>query len=173
MSSLLQMTKVYLANDHAGFALKSVLIERLRAFGYETEDLGSHSFEAGDDYPDFITPCAKKVAADGAKPGGAQSFGVIIGGSGQGEAMCANRVPGARAALFYGPVRASYALDINGAPSEDGYDIVRIARRHNDANVLSLASRFVKEEEAEEAVRVFLETPFSGDPRHVRRIGKF
>ncbi len=160
------MPKVYLAADHAGFALKHSLAERLRALGYEAEDLGAHALDAQDDYPDFITPCAKKVAEEGA-------FGIIIGGSGQGEAMAANRVAGCRAAVFYGSSHAVGALSEEGDRPEDGYDIVRLARRHNDANILSLGARFVSEEDAERAARIFLETPFSGDARHERRLAKF
>ena len=163
----LKMPKVYLAADHAGFALKHALIEELRTLGYETEDLGAHTLSPEDDYPDFITPCAEKVASDEG------SFGVVIGGSGQGEAMCANRVKGARAAVFYGPRKAVGELEREGSASIDEFDIVRLARAHNDANILSIGSRFVSHEEAVEALELFLSTPFSGSERHVRRIAKY
>jgi len=158
---------VFFASDHAGFALKNALIEHVRTLGYDTEDIGAFSQDPDDDYPDFVTPLAKRVAEE------SESRGVIIGGSGQGEVMCANRIPGIRAAVFYGPRRVTVALDIEGGRSEDGYDAVRLPRRHNDANVLSIGARFVSGNEADEAVRIFLETPFSDSPRHARRLAKF
>lgn len=145
------MSRVYLASDHAGFALKSELVEYLSALGHETDDVGAHALDPDDDYPDFITPCADKVASD------AGSFGIIIGKTGEGEAMCANRVPGVRAAVFY------------GGPSE----ILRLAREHNDANVLSFGAGFITIAEAKDAAKRFLETCFPGDVRHCRRIAKF
>ncbi len=160
------MPDVFIASDHAGFALKGALIERVRALGYRIEDLGALSHDPGDDYPDFITPLARRVAAE------PNTRGIIIGGSGQGEAMAANRVSGVRAAVFYA-LRQAAALDIESRRSEDGYDAVRLSREHNDANVLSLGARFVSEDEAAEAVRIFLNTPFSGAERHRRRLAKF
>ena len=161
------MPKLFIAADHAGFALKNALIEHVRTLGYEIEDLGAHTNEPEDDYPDFMTPLAGHVAAT---PG---SRGIAVGGSGQGEAMCVNRIPGVRAAVFYGPMRVTETLEIEGGRSQDGYDAVRLPRRHNDANVLAIGARFVSGKEAAEAVRIFLETPFSGAPRHKRRIAKF
>ncbi len=158
---------IYFAGDHAGFELKNMLLSHVRTLGYDVEDLGAPAFNAEDDYPDYITPCAMRVAAE---PG---ARGIIIGGSGQGEAMCANRVPGVRAAVFYGPRRVTAALDSEGGRSEDGYDAVRLPRRHNDANVLAIGARFVSGDEADEAVRIFLDTPFSGSSRHARRLAKF
>lgn len=161
------MPKVYFASDHAGFALKHALIEHVRTLGHQVEDMGAFELDHEDDYPDFVTPLAKRVADEfGAR-------GVVIGGSGQGEAMCANRIPGVRAAVFYGPMRVTETLDIEGGRSQDGYDLVRLARRHNDANVLSIGARFVRGEEATEALRIFLQTPFSDSPRHARRLEKF
>jgi ribose 5-phosphate isomerase B len=159
--------KVYFAADHAGYALKTALMEHVRTRGYEVEDMGAFSLDAEDDYPDFMTPLAERVAAD------PDSVGIIVGGSGQGEAMCANRVKGVRAAVFYGPRSVTAALEIEGGHSEDGYDTIRLPRRHNDANVLSIGARFVSGDEADEAVRIFLDTPFSGSPRHARRLAKF
>jgi ribose 5-phosphate isomerase B len=161
------MSKIFIASDHAGFALKNALTSHIRTLGYEIEDLGAFSLDPNDDYPDFVTPLAKRVAAE------PESRGIVVAGSGQGEAMCANRLPGVRAAVFYGPMRVTAALDIEGGHSEDGYDAVRLPRRHNDANVLSIGARFVSGDEADEAVRVFLETPFSGSERHARRLAKF
>ena len=164
--------KVYFASDHAGFTLKNALLEHVRTLGYDAEDLGAHTLNPDDDYPDFITPCAQKVAEENARLAGS-ARGIILGGSGQGEAMCANRVVGIRAAVFYGPRSVTTALDIEGGHSEDGYDAVRLPRRHNDANVLSIGARFVSGDEADRAVRIFLETPPSDSPRHTRRIAKF
>ena len=161
------MSNLFIASDHAGFALKNALLRHLRTLGYDAEDMGARTQDPEDDYPDVMTPLAKLVAAT---PG---ARGIIVGGSGQGEAMCANRIPGVRAAVFYGPMRVTAALDIEGGRSEDGYDAVRLPRRHNDANILSIGARFVSGAEADEAVRIFLETPFSGALRHARRIAKF
>lgn len=142
--------KIFIGTDHAGFELKEILVVFLRAEGHDVEDLGAHSFEALDDYPDFIRPVAEAVARD------QESRGIILGGSGQGEAMCANRVKGVRAAVYYG-----------GA-----VDIAVLSREHNDANILSIGARFVETDEAKEVVRVWLETPFSGVEKHARRIAK-
>jgi ribose 5-phosphate isomerase B len=161
------MTTIFIAADHAGFALKNALIEHIRTLGYDIEDMGAHTLDPEDDYPDVMTLLARKVASS------PDTRGILVGGSGQGEAMCANRIPGVRAAVFYGPMRVTSALDIEGGHSEDGYDAVRLPRRHNDANVLSIGARFVSGNEADEAVRIFLETPFSSSPRHSRRLAKF
>lgn len=161
------MPKIYFASDHAGFDLKRALITHFETLGHEIEDFGAHEFDAEDDYPDFVTPLAKKIAGE------SDSLGVVIGGSGQGEAMCANRVAGVRAVVFYGPHSVTTALEIEGGKSEDGYDGVRLARKHNDANVLSIGARFVSGEEASTAVQIFLDTQFSGADRHKRRIAKF
>ncbi|HAS85039.1 MAG TPA: ribose-5-phosphate isomerase [Candidatus Yonathbacteria bacterium] len=142
--------RIYIGTDHAGFELKENLLPFLRAHGHDIEDFGAHKIEALDDYPDFIRLVAEAVAKD------PESRGIILGGSGQGEAMCANRVKGARAAVYY------------GGP----FDVAVLSREHNDANILSLGARFVDEDEAREVVRVWLETPFSGDERHSRRIQK-
>lgn len=159
--------KIYIASDHAGFALKNALMEHVQTRGYEVEDMGAFSLNPADDYPDFVVPCAERVSAE---PG---AYGIIIGGSGQGEAMAANRVKGIRAAVFYGPMRVTETLDVEGGRSEDGFDNIRLARRHNDANILSIGARFVSGEEASLAVRIFLDTQFSASPRHTRRIAKF
>ncbi len=142
--------QVYLASDHAGFALKQQLIGFLLAAGHEAIDLGPAELDPADDYPDFVGPLAERVAQE------LGSFGIAIGGSGQGEAMAANRTPGARATEFYG----------------GDLEVVRVSREHNNANILSLGARFVSEEEAKKAVTLFLGTPFSGDERHQRRIEK-
>lgn len=143
--------KVYFASDHAGFELKKTLIEHVRGLGYEVEDVGAAEYNVEDDYPDFIAPCAEKVAAEEG------SFGVILGKSGQGEAMVANRVKGIRAAVYYG----------------GSTELITLTREHNNANVLSLGAGFLTPEEAGTVVERFLNTPFSHDDRHVRRLAKF
>lgn len=159
--------KIFFAADHGGFEMKQKLIDFVqRELGHEAEDCGAHAYDAADDYPDFMLPCAKKVAQT---PG---SFGIIGGGSGNGEAMAANRIPGARAAVFHGRTNAVSAVDITGAAgAEDGFDIVRLSRKHNDANILSLGFRFLSEEDCKEAIRLFLATPFEGG-RHENRVKK-
>lgn len=160
--------KIYLGSDHTGYAIK----EKLKAYllelglGYEVEDKGALKYDADDDYPDFITSVAEAVAQN------KKSWGIILGGSGQGEAMCANRVKGARAAVFYGGVVAKEAIDIKGEKSTDPFEIVKLARVHNDANILSLGVRFLSEDEIKFAVELFLFTKFSDEERHIRRVQK-
>lgn len=141
--------KIILASDHAGFQLKEQIKSYLNKEGYETEDVGANSFEKDDDYPDFIIPAAKKVAKE-------KCLGIIFGGSGQGEAIAANKVKGVRAALYYGK----------------SLDIVRLSRTHNKTNMLSLGARFLGKEEAIKAVKIWLGTDFNNEARHIRRIGK-
>jgi len=157
--------KIYIAADHAGFYLKKQLIQYLGIKGYEVEDCGAYEMNEKDDYPDFVIPCAKKVAAD------RDSLGIIIGGSGQAEQIAANKVKGIRAALFYGPVRAKGAADITGRQSVNPYEIARLARMHNNANILSLGARFQTPDDAKAAVTLFLETEFEGG-RHIARLDK-
>ncbi len=140
---------IYFASDHAGFELKSELLKFVKNLGYAVEDLGPLTLNPNDDYPVFMEKAALEVFKD---PEGAKA--IIIGGSGQGEAIVANRFPNVRAAVFYG----------------GNMDIVKLSREHNDANILSLGARFVSKEEAEEAVKLWLETKFSGDRRHLRRL---
>ena len=141
--------KIVLATDHAGLKLKEEIKKHLMESGMEVEDMGAYSLDPKDDYPDFIIPAAKKVAKD-------QSKGIIFGASGQGEAIVANKVKGIRAALYYGK-------DIK---------IVRLSRTHNNTNILSLGAKFLTKEEAIKAVNIWLETDFSSEPRHLRRIKK-
>jgi ribose 5-phosphate isomerase B len=145
------MPKIYFASDHAGFELKGKLVSYTKELGYDVEDFGAHVFNIEDDYPDFVTPLAKQVAAS------PEAFGVIVGRSGQGEAMCANRIPTIRAVVFYG----------------GSMEIIQLAREHNNANILSLGAQFITLEEAEKAVKQFIETSFSSSPRHARRLAKF
>ncbi|MFZ1987888.1 MAG: RpiB/LacA/LacB family sugar-phosphate isomerase [Minisyncoccia bacterium] len=144
------MSNIYLASDHAGFALKEALKQYLSGLGYHMEDMGALVLDPEDDYPDFVRLAAHRVATD------EDSRGIILGKSGQGEAMAANRIKGARAAVYYG----------------GNEDIPRLAREHNNANILSLGAGFLSEEEAKRAVDIFLATEFSGESRHLRRIAK-
>ena len=141
--------KIHLATDHAGLELKNIIKEHLENQGHNVIDHGAHEYDALDDYPDFIFPCAKAVAAD------PKSRGIILGGSGQGEAMTANRVKGVRAVVFY-----------NG-PEE----IVKLSREHNNANILSLGARFMNQAEIYDVIEMWLAEPFEGG-RHQRRIEK-
>ncbi len=156
------MPKIYIASDHAGFALKAPLTAYLTELGYTVADLGAPTLAREDDYPDYMTSCATRVAEE---PG---ARGIIIGGSGQGEAMVANRVKGARAAVYYGPAARSQT-DADDA----SLDIITSARAHNDANILALGARFIDVEEAKRVAKQFLEVVFLGEERHVRRIAKF
>lgn len=153
--------KIYFASDHAGFELKSKLIAFVQSFGHEAEDCGSAVLAPDDDFPDYVMPMTRKVVADKG------SFGVALGASGQGEAMAANRVKGVRAAVYYGD---SFAEQTD--KSGNILNLIQSVRAHNDANILSLGARFVSEDAAKAAVKLFIETPFSGDERHLRRIAK-
>ncbi len=160
--------KIYLTGDHAGFRLKKALAEHLPMLGHDVVDMGPATLDPEDDYPDYVTPLAEVIA----KESGA--VGIILAGSGQGEGMCANRVKGVRCAVFYGKMAAVEALDAEGGHSQDGFDPVRLSRRHNNANILSIGARFVSPEDADQAVRIFLTTPFdASSPRHERRLEKF
>jgi len=141
--------KIYIGADHAGFEIKEMLKKYLADLKYEVEDKGAFKYEPEDDYPDFVLPVARAVAAD------PENRGIIIGGSGEGEAICANRVKGARAAVFYG----------------GNFEIIELSRKHNNANVLSLGARFIDDALAKKAVKLWLETPFEGG-RHEKRIAK-
>ena len=154
---------VYFASDHAGFELKNELLAFVRdELGLEVKDCGAHTFDVGDDYPDFIRLVAEAVSRNPV-----EARAIILGGSGQGEAMCANKYAGVRAVVYYGaPLRSQ--TDADGQE----LDMVMSTRVHNDANVLSLGVRFLDTVEAKEAVKMWLETPFSQDARHVRRIKK-
>jgi ribose 5-phosphate isomerase B len=158
--------KLAISTDHAGFEAVQQLKAFLESLGHDCVDFGPRSFEPDDDYPDFILPAAQAVA------NGECEKGIILGGSGQGEAMAANRVKGVRAAVFYTTAIAKEPIDAEGNMSTDPYEIVKLSRQHNDANVLSLSGRFLSVEEMQTAIKIWLETPFSGVDRHSRRIQK-
>jgi ribose 5-phosphate isomerase B len=138
--------RVYLGSDHAGYELKTHLLSQLAGDGYELVDVGPHSYDPDDDYPAYCLSTAAKVVADPA------SLGVVIGGSGNGEQIAANKVVGVRAALAW------------------NVETAQLAREHNDANVVAIGARQHTLEEATTLVRTFLATAFSGNPRHARRI---
>ena len=144
--------KIYIGTDHAGFELKEELKKFLEDLGCEVDDKGAYEFNKEDDYPDFILPVVKAVAEDIAR--GLDSRGIVIGGSGQGEAIVANKVKKIRAAVVY-----------------DEYS-ARMSREHNDANIVSLGTRTLDADKAKRLVKLWLETPFSNEERHKRRIEK-
>ncbi len=155
--------KVIIASDHAGFEMKGALQLFLKGKGYEVVDYGPHELQTDDDYPDYVAPVAQMVSED---PEG--SRGIIIGGSGEGEAMIANRFRGVRAAVYYGEPKRS---DLGSGERSD-LNIITLSRRHNDANILSLGARFLSRDEAAAAVARWLATSFAGEERHLRRIQK-
>ncbi|MCA1822855.1 MAG: ribose-5-phosphate isomerase [Mycobacteriales bacterium] len=140
--------RVYLGSDHAGFELKTRLVAWLRDAGHEPVDCGPVEYDAEDDYPPFVIDATERALGD---PG---SVAIVLGGSGNGEAMAANKVRGARAALCW------------------SVETARLAREHNDANVCSLGARVVDADEQLRIVETFLTTAFTGDERHVRRIAQ-
>jgi ribose 5-phosphate isomerase B len=144
--------RVHLGCDHAGLELKDHLLSWLTEHGYEPVDHGPFGYDAQDDYPVFCISAAQGVAAD--REAGLDSLGVVIGGSGNGEQMAANKVHGVRAALVWSEETAT------------------LAREHNDANVISVGGRMHPVEDTTRFIEVFLATPFSGEERHVRRIGQ-
>lgn len=157
---------IALSTDHAGLDQLRDLQAYLEDLGHICHNFGPTSLKLDDDYPDYIFPAARAVAS------GEYERGIIMGGSGQGEAMAANRVKGIRCAVFYGPVVAKRPVDAEGDISHNPYEIIRLERLHNNANMLSLAARFLNFNEMKQAVDLWLQTDFSGEPRHQRRIEK-
>ena len=143
--------KIYFASDHAGFLMKNELLQFVKELGFEVEDCGAYELNPEDNYPEFIKKAAKKVSIDPEN-----SKAIILGGSGQGENMVANKFPNVRSAEYYGG-------DLN---------IIKLSREHNNANILSLGARFLSLSEAKEAVKLWLETVFSKEERHERRISQ-
>ncbi|MBX4188931.1 RpiB/LacA/LacB family sugar-phosphate isomerase [Candidatus Saccharibacteria bacterium] len=158
--------KIALATDHTGFEQLKDLKEYLQSLGHECVDFGPTALNINDDYPDFIVKAAEAIAS------GECERGIIMGGSGQGEAMAANRLLGVRCAVFYGPAVVGRIIDVNGRVSSSPYEIVKLSREHNNSNMLSLAARFVAMVDMKQVVKLWLETPFTEQPRHVRRIDK-
>ncbi|MEU9508202.1 ribose-5-phosphate isomerase [Micromonospora sp. NPDC048170] len=140
--------RVYLGSDHAGFELKVHLVNHLTKEGYDVVDVGPHAYDPDDDYPAFCLHTGDRVVADSG------TLGVVIGGSGNGEQIAANKVAGVRAALAW------------------NIDTAQLAREHNDANVVAVGARQHTLDEATAIVEAFLTTPFSGNERHARRIAQ-
>lgn len=149
--------RIYLAADHAGFELKEKIKKYLEGLKYEVKDFGAFKYEPEDDYPDFIFPAIKALSED-VKSLVFDSRAIIFGGSGQGEAMIANR---------FREVRAVVCDD-----NKDLEKKVKTWREHNDSNVLSFGVRFIDEESVKNTLKMWLETPFLNEPRHSRRLGK-
>lgn len=139
--------RIHIGSDHAGLEFKAILNEHLASQGHEVIDHGPYEYDALDDYPTFCIPTAQAVAAD------PDSFGIVLGGSGNGEQMAANKVRGVRAALVW------------------SIEIAKLAREHNNANVISIGGRMHSPEFCKELIDTFIATPFSYDERHMRRIG--
>lgn len=138
--------RVHIGGDHAAYDLQRALVSWLTQQGHDVVDHGAKTYNAVDDYPVFVLRAAEAVAAD------PDSLGIVLGGSGNGEQMAANKVKGIRAALCYNT------------------ELAQLARQHNGAQIVAIGGRFTAIEEAQEIVRVFLETPFSGVERHQRRL---
>lgn len=141
---------IYIASDHAGFQLKNELIPFLKEKGFDVVDCGPKVYEHDDDYPDHIAIVGERISSE------PESKGIVIGLSGQGEAMVANRFSNVRCAVYYGGSK----------------HVLTLSREHNDANVLSLGAHFLTTEEAHKAVLLWLSTEFSGEEKHARRIEK-
>jgi ribose 5-phosphate isomerase B len=144
--------KIYIASDHAGFSLKAELVPFLTARGFEVFDCGPDEYKHDDDYPDYISRVAQKISDHPQT----DVKGIVIGWSGQGEAMVANRFANVRAAVFY------------GGPKH----VLTLSREHNNANILSLGAHFLTSEDAKKAVLLWLSTDFSKEERHIRRIAE-
>jgi len=140
--------RIHIGADHAGLELKSALIEHFTSQGHEVKDHGPFTYDALDDYPDFCIPCAEAVAKN------PESLGIVLGGSGNGEQMAANKVKGVRAALVW------------------SIETAKLAREHNNANVIAVGGRMHEADFVKQLIDTFIATPFSGDERHQRRINK-
>ena len=144
--------RIHIATDHAGMELSAFLVRELSAVGHELIDHGPTIYDALDDYPGFCIAAAQGVIAD--QSAGVEALGIVLGGSGNGEQMAANKVKGIRAALIWNESTA------------------KLAREHNEANVAAVGARQHSQEEVLKLVQLFIAEPFSNDERHVRRIGK-
>ncbi len=140
--------RLHIGSDHAGLELKNVLLAHLVNNGHDVTDHGPYQYDALDDYPDFCIPAAQAVAKD------ATSLGIVIGGSGNGEQIAANKVQGIRAVLAW------------------SIETAKLGKEHNNANVVSVGGRMHSIEECKAIIDAFIATPFSNDERHIRRINK-
>jgi ribose 5-phosphate isomerase B len=150
--------KIFIGTDHAGYVLKEALVASLKGQGYDVTDMGAFEYNEEDDYPDFVIPVARAVSKDPDN-----SKGIILGGTGEGEAIAANKFPHVRAVVDYG--KSTPVVDNES-------NIVVRSREHNDANILSLGARYFTEEDMIENVNLWLNTPFSGEEKHIRRLAK-
>ncbi len=150
--------KIFIGTDHAGYVLKEELVKALKAQGHEVVDFGAFEYKEDDDYPDFVIPVGREVSKDPEN-----TRGIVLGATGEGEAITANKFPHVRAVVYYG--KSHSVVD-------DEADVLIRSREHNNANVLSLGARYFTEEEMLNAVNLWLETPYSHDERHVRRLEK-
>ncbi|MBI5139658.1 RpiB/LacA/LacB family sugar-phosphate isomerase [Candidatus Nomurabacteria bacterium] len=150
--------KIFIGTDHAGYVLKEKLVSALKLQGHEVIDKGAYEYDEGDDYPDFVIPVAKEVSKDPDN-----SRGIILGATGEGEAITANKFPHVRAVIYYGEAHSVV---------DDEANIIVRSREHNNANVLSLAARYLTEEDMLKSVNLWLNTPYSQGERHVRRLAK-
>lgn len=175
---------IYLGADHRGFELKEKIKTWLSEWGYEVEDCGAFEYNENDDYVDFVSKVAKKVSEDSEN-----NKGIVLGMTGQGEAMVANKFKGIRAAVFYGPpfqfkkywdyylaLRIVSTGFMNSLSNRISKEVIKLSKEHNDANVLSLGAYFLStiahEKSLKDIIKLWLETKFSGEERHVRRINK-
>lgn len=142
---------IYLASDHRGYEVKEKIKRWLKEWGYEFEDCGAFEFDPADDYPDFVSRVGQKVSMDPEK-----SIGIVLGHSGQGEAIVANKYRHVRAVVYYG-----------GLP-----EMIKLTKEHNHANVLALSATFLKEAEMKNAIKLWFDTKFTFEERHVRRLKK-
>lgn len=159
--------EIYIGADHAGFEMKEAIVEVLTRKGYMVHDLGAYQYDEDDDYPEYIASVARVISTAATDPDpevGNSLMGIVIGGSGQGEAIMANRFPHVRAVVFNGQYEPQDGREV---PDE-----IAISRQHNNANILSLGARFLSIEEAIEVTERWLEIEFSGDERHIRRLAK-
>lgn len=140
--------KILVASDHGGFELKNKIVNYLKEEGFDVEDMGAAVYDKDDDYPEIMIPVAMRVVSDSEN-----TRAIVLGKSGNGEAIICNRFPGIRAAVYHG----------------GNLEIIRLSRQHNNSNILALAGGFLNEEEAKEAVRIWISTSFGGEERHVRR----
>ena len=150
--------KIFIGTDHAGYVLKEELVKALTAQGHEVVDKGAFSYNEDDDYPDFVIPVAREVNKD---PDNTR--GIVMGATGEGEAIAANKFPHVRAVVYYGKCHSVV---------DDEADVLVRSREHNNANVLSLGARYFTEEEMLDSVNTWLSTPYSGGERHIRRLAK-
>jgi ribose 5-phosphate isomerase B len=158
--------KIALSTDHAGYERLKKLKEGLELAGYACHDFGPAQFNVDDDYPDYIKPACEAILAGGCQ------LGIIFGGSGQGEAMAANRFNGIRCTVWYGPSVPIEAVNAEGIISSDPYEILKLSKEHNDANMLSIAGRFVNDDDTLKVAIKWLNETYKNVERHQRRINK-